>query len=324
MLASAALNVVFGFGNGLSFFLFAWACNGFAQALGWTPTMRVAANWYGAEARGRAIGIVGTGYQVAAALTYVVAGTAVDAFGWRGAMWVPAALLAASAVFMLVELRERPDGGETRTSTTAARLSAGELARNVGVTLRNPALWLLAVALGCLNANRYGFIDWGITHVKSVQQGSIGKAAIEYALLPAGGVAGALFSGWASDRFFRGRRAPVVVALLVTLAMLTLLYHRAVVAGTLPTIGILVAIGFALFGAQVVLVGTAPVDLARPGTQAAAVGFVNFMGYMGASAGDLVTGWVADAHGWSAAVDFWAACAAAAALSAALLWNRRG
>jgi OPA family glycerol-3-phosphate transporter-like MFS transporter len=112
--------------------------------------------------------------------------------------------------------------------------------------------------------------------------------------------------------------------MLVALAMLTLVYHRAVLAGIVPTVLCLLAIGLVLFGAQVLLVGTAPVDLARPGTQAAAVGFVNFMGYMGAYAGDLVTGRIADAHGWSAAVEFWAACAAGAALCAALLWNRRG
>lgn len=322
MLGSAALNVVFGFGTGLSFLVFVWACNGFAQALGWTPTMRVAANWLAPAERGRAIGIIGTGYQIAAALTYVVAGTAVDALGWRGALWVPAALLVAGAVVTLLELREAPSIGAVGRSTP--RISSGDIARNIAITLRNPALWMLAVALGCLNANRYGFIDWGITHVTSVQQGSISEAAIEYAVLPTGGVAGALFSGWASDRFLQGRRAPMIVALLVALALLTLLYHRAVMAGLLPTVLVLLTVGFALFGAQVLLVGTAPVDLAQPGTQAAAVGFVNFMGYMGAYAGDLLTGRIADVHGWSAAVDFWAVCAALAALSVALLWNRRG
>lgn len=326
MLGSAALNIVFGFGTGLSFLVFVWACNGFAQALGWTPTMRVAANWLAPAERGRSIGIIGAGYQIAAALTYVIAGTAVEALGWRGALWVPAALLGACAVVMLIELREHPPHEGSRSVRPAhGRISSTEILHNLGATLRNPALWLLAIALGCLNANRYGFIDWGITHVSEVQGGGgIGEAAIEYAVLPAGGVAGALFSGWASDRFFHGRRAPVIVALLVGLALLTLVYHRAVVAGTLPTVACLLAVGFAMFGAQVLLVGTAPVDLARPGTQAAAVGFVNFAGYMGASAGDLVTGRIVDAQGWSAAVDFWAACAGVAAISAALLWNRRG
>ena len=39
------------------------------------------------------------------------------------------------------------------------------------------------------------------------------------------------------------------------------------------------------------LVGTAPADLAHRGTSAAAAGFVNFMGYMGAATGDVVTGY---------------------------------
>src|SRR5688572_18947840 len=45
MLASAGLNVVFGFAEGLYFLIFIWACNGYCQALGWTPCVRVAANW---------------------------------------------------------------------------------------------------------------------------------------------------------------------------------------------------------------------------------------------------------------------------------------
>ena len=53
---------------------------------------------------------------------------------------------------------------------------------------------------------------------------------------------------------------------------------------------ILFCIGFCIFGPQVLLVGTLPVDLARRGTAAAAAGFVNFMGYMGAAAGDKMTG----------------------------------
>jgi sugar phosphate permease len=80
-------------------------------------------------------------------------------------------------------------------------------------------------------------------------------------------------------------------------------------------------IGFCIFGPQVLLVGTLPVDLARKGTSAAAAGFVNFMGYMGAAAGDLLTGRIAQDHGWRFAVIFWSSCALAGAAVIALLWN---
>jgi OPA family glycerol-3-phosphate transporter-like MFS transporter len=63
-------------------------------------------------------------------------------------------------------------------------------------------------------------------------------------------------------------------------------------------------------------------DLARRGTAAAAAGFVNFMGYMGAALGDKLTGHIAQDYGWHFAVRFWAACAFAGALVIACLWNK--
>ena len=79
--------------------------------------------------------------------------------------------------------------------------------------------------------------------------------------------------------------------------------------------------GFAIFGSQVLLVGIAPADLARRGTAAAAAGFVNFMGYMGAFSGDLVTGYLRHHYNWQSAIYFWAVCALVAALVVATLWR---
>lgn len=319
MLGSALLNVVFGFGAALYFLVFVWAANGYCQALGWTPTVRVAANWVPVERRGRAIGIIGTGYQATGALTFVVAGFAAEHWGWRGALWAPAVLLVAAAVFMLLVLREAPD-----TSAVSRPVRTMHPARyNLLLTLSNPALWLLALSLGLLNACRYGFIDWGLTHLKETQGTGVGKAALNYAILPLGGMAGAYLAGWASDRFFGGRRAPVITLLLAALAALTLVYESAARAGSVATVGVLLLIGFVIFGPQVLLVGTAPADLARRGTAAAAAGFVNFVGYMGAYAGDLMTGRLVDQHGWHTAVMAWAGCALVAAAASAVLWNRR-
>lgn len=320
MLGSAMLNVAFGLASGLELLLFIWAMNGWAQALGWTPTMRIAGEHVAPEDRGRAIGFIGTGYQAAAAVTYVVSGLAAEHLGWRGALYLPAVLLTLAAIPMWLGLR----GRATTTNDAPANAPALPMRDAIALTLRNPALWILASALGLVNANRYGFLDWGITHVTESGNGGIGEAALEYAVLPAGGIVGALVCGWLSDRVFGGRRAPVIVGSLVALALLTLVYRDAVAFGVVPTIACLVLVGFALFGAQVLLVGTAPVDLAKPGTQAAAVGFVNFGGYLGAFAGDRITGTLADAHGWHTAIGFWAACAAGAAACAAMLWHRRG
>jgi sugar phosphate permease len=355
MLGSAALNVVFGFATGLYLLLFIWACNGYCQALGWTPCVRVAANWFPVSRRGRAIGVLGTSYQAMAAGTYIVAGWSAERFGWRGALYLPAALLALSALHMIVFLRESPADVDVPTATPSNARTGGAL-DGLWLTLSNPALWLLAMSLALLDACRYGYQDWGITHLLEVQRADrtaevltlfcfspgglfpanipwagmaelqrpatgVGTAALKYAFLPLGGIVGALAGGWLTDRFFGGRRAPAIVGFLILLGLLSLGYEWAAHAETSITLTVLVLVGFAIFGAQVLLVGTAPADLARHGTAAAAAGFVNFMGYLGAFAGDQITGYVVQHFHWRAAILFWSGCAFVAAGICALLWN---
>lgn len=324
MLGSACLNVLFGFGTGFYFLLFVWACNGYCQSLGWTPCVRVAANWFPADRRGRAIGILGTSYQSVATFTYIVAGFAAQSWGWRAAFYVPSGLLALSAIHMLVFLRESPDH-DVRPDAAATGPSRpnDNWVDNLRLTLTNPALWVLAGGLFFLDACRYGFTDWGVKHLADVQPSRIDTTALKYAVLPFGGIVGALVTGWATDRLFGGRRIPALVALLVALGCLTLLYDEMARTSLVGTVVLLLFIGFAIFGPQVLLVGTAPADLARRGTAAAASGFVNFMGYVGAFAGDQVTGYLKQHYEWPAAVTFWAGCAFAAAAVSALLWTAR-
>ncbi|MBI2423939.1 MAG: MFS transporter [Candidatus Hydrogenedentes bacterium] len=332
MLGSAALNVLFGFGTGFYFLLFIWASNGYCQALGWTPAMRITSDWIPFHKRGKAIGLIGTGYQITLGLTYFVAGQSAEVFGWRGALYVPAALLTAAAIFMFVCLKESPEAAaeakrghaEAGASAAAPRIQPG-VVKVAQLTLLNPALWLMGLSLGLLNANRYGFVDWGVAHLIEVQNTGVGPAALKYVVLPIGAVAGSFWAGWITDRFFGSRRAPVVCIFLVCLGFLTLAYEYAARQNVFVTLVLLVLIGFCIYGPQVLLVGTAPVDMARQGTAAAAAGFVNFLGYMGAAAGDYATGYFkAQEHGgWQMAIYVWAAWAFAAAALVAVLWNVR-
>ena len=348
MFGSAVLNIVFGFGTALYFFLFVWAMNGYCQSLGWTPCVRVLGNWVPVHRRGKAMGIVGTGYQLTAGLTFIVSGVAVWLFGWRGALWVPPAILLAAAVIMLLFLKETPGLLEDKDVDSRERPSPAErrhFLENLKITLSNPALWLLALALGMLNACRYGFIDWGVSHLYEVEKeriealvatgvrsesagvsdSAILKSAIKYAILPIGGIFGSLWAGWATDRFFGSRRAPVICGLLVTLGCLTLVYDAVARASFIGTMSLLFAIGFVIYGPQVLLVGTAPADLAKKGTSAAAAGFVNCMGYIGAALlGDRLTGHLAEYYGWKVAIFAWAGWAFLAAILVALLWNKTG
>jgi sugar phosphate permease len=327
MFGSAALNVLFGFSTGFYFLLFVWAMNGFCQSLGWTPCVRVAANWVPIERRGHAIGIIGTGYQITLGLTYVVAGQAAEWLGWRGALYVPAVLLTLAGIFMLTFLREAPSN-ET-AATEARRRHSSPHAPRIGFsevlywTLYNPTLWLIGLSLGLLNACRYGFLDWGVTHLMETRDVEVGKAGLQFFVIAIGAAAGSYLAGWASDRFFGGRRGPMICLLMVLLGGLTLVYDSAIHSSVSGSMLLLVVIGFCIYGPQVLLVGTAPADLAHRGTSAAAAGFVNFIGYLGAATGDVVTGYYSAAEhgGWQVAIYIWAGWAFAGAAIMAILWN---
>lgn len=327
MFGSAAMNLLFGFSTGFFFLLFVWATNGFFQSMGWTPCVRVTANWVPVARRGNAIGIIGTGYQITLGLTYVIAGQSAELLGWRGALYVPAVLLTLAGLFMLVRLRETPE----HAAATSAGLDRGfppvaprnSFSDSLYWTLYNPTLWLLGLSLGLLNACRYGFLDWGVTHLMETQEIRVGKAGLQFFVIAIGATAGSYLAGWATDRFFGGRRAPVICLLMAVLGGLSLVYDSAVHTSTIVTMGLLVVIGFCVYGPQVLLVGTAPADLAHRGTSAASAGFVNFMGYMGAATGDVVTGYYSTpAHGgWQVAIYIWAGWAFAGSITMAFLWN---
>jgi MFS family permease len=227
---------------------------------------------------------------------------------------------------MLIFRRHPPDDDARQSNHTRIVDPRGErisFVEGLYWTMYNPVLWLLGVALALLNACRYGFLDWGFTHLMEVREMPVGKAGLNFFVIAIGATAGAYLAGWATDRFFSSRRAPVICMLMVLLGVLTLSYDAVVRTSVVGTLVMLVVIGFCIFGPQVLLVGTAPADLAHRGTSAAAAGLVNFMGYMGAAGGDIVTGhYSTEAHGgWNVAIFIWAAWAFAGAIVTGLLWN---
>ena len=256
--------------------------NGWFQAGGWPPCVKVVAAWFPLRLRGRTMGILGTSYTLGSAVAIAAVGALLklNDGGWRIAFVVPALFLAASFAHTALRLREHPPESAAESATRFSdRLPVREAIR---LTVTNPRIWVLALGLFGLDAVRYGFLDWAPGHLAEVQGSSPWVAAVKTAILPLAGALGTLSSGRITDRFFQSRRAPVCALLLGALGVLTLTYRVVVDVGWLPTVLCLALGGFCLFGAQILLVGTAAQDFARRGAAAAAAGFVDFVGHVGA------------------------------------------
>ena len=84
--------------------------NGWFQACGWPPCVKVAGHWFPPRQRGRMMGILGTSYTVGSAIAITCVGALLHAAhgAWAIAFAVPAAVLALSFVQMAWRLKERP------------------------------------------------------------------------------------------------------------------------------------------------------------------------------------------------------------------------
>lgn len=297
--------------------------NGWFQAGGWPPLVKIAARWFPFESRGRTMGLLGTSYTLGSAVAIFAVGALLDASGgqWRVAFVVPALVVGASFVHTALRLRENPP--ERTVPEVDAAPDRLPIADALRLTISNPRIWVLALGLFGLDAVRYGFLDWAPGHLAQAHGTGSFAAALKTAVFPLAGAAGTLSSGWVTDRFFDSRRAPAIAILLGAVGALTLSYRVVVGWGAAPTVACLALVGFCLYGAQILLVGTAAQDFARRGATAAAAGFVDFTGHLGAFAGDVVTGWMIKRHGWAGAIGWWAAAAVVAAMLVATLWNAR-
>ncbi len=199
--------------QGLYFLLFVWACNGYCQALGWTPCMRVAANWIPVARRGRAIGIIGTSYQFMAALTFMVA-------GWPASMARLARRLLRAG--RAAGRRRRPHAGvparvarRRRRQRRPRHARVADVCRHLAREHPRHADQPGAVVAGrrAVPPGRLPLRLPGLgpdAPEGGARRAASASTALKYAVLAAGGIAGALFAGWATDRFFQGRRAPVI------------------------------------------------------------------------------------------------------------------
>lgn len=304
--------------------------NGLAQSTGWPATARILAQWFPVSVRGRIMGWWGTSYPFGDAVATALAAAVLGAWGWRAAMWVPALLAATAGALVVTAVRDRPrDVGLSAVGPgTAARALVAPPtdpapAQLPAAALRDRRVWTLGLAYFCLKFVRYTFVFWiGVWFVQ-VRGFTAAEAGALQVAFPLAGVAGTVFSGWASDRYFGARRAPVAVWMLLGLAggLLALI--------ALPNTGVLLAaamavVGFFLFGPDMLVAGTAAMDYGSKAAAATVAGFVNGAGSIGAALCGVVVAAVAEAGSWRAVFGLLIAMTLICAGVLATLWHARG
>jgi OPA family sugar phosphate sensor protein UhpC-like MFS transporter len=344
--------------NATIFTVFAimWGLNGWAQSMGAPPAIISLSRWYPLKIRGTYYGFFSASHNFGEFLSFLFVGLLVSAFGWQWGFFGAAVAGALGVILILFWLHDTPESkglapievlsGEMtqeeldaqtlakKEDTEAIEASKKETSRIQRAVLRNPGVWILALASAFMYMSRYAINSWGILFLEKIKGFSTVEASTIISINAICGVVGTVLSGWMSDTLFHGdRKYPALVAGILEAVSLYLFLFG----GNSWFINILAML---LFGIAIgVLIcflgGLMAIDIVPRKATGAALGVVGMASYAAAGIQDVISGVLidnmatCDAAGEIIQYDFtyvswfWIAAAVISFLLPILNWRRK-
>jgi OPA family glycerol-3-phosphate transporter-like MFS transporter len=298
---SLGCNVVFGFSYlagpaGYWPLLLFNIVNGFAQSTGWPSNIGILGNWLPRKERGRIMAAWATCYQLGSIL-------ASAAWSFWGASIV---MLGVWILFLLFE-RDSPEDVGLPGLVEEVEVDATPEQAQVHAEGRGP--WKRQVLLnitfmGCVyfvfKFLRYALDSWSPLALKELFDLTEANAGYISTAFDWVGFLGVLFAGWASDRFFHGRRYQVLVwmtvGMFISFGFLALVGVKSVL---MFGIGLSLC-GFMLMGPDSLLSGVGAIDVGGRRQAVLAAGIINGLGSIGPIFQEEIIGHLLDTRGYDA------------------------
>lgn len=329
-----------GIANTTLFVLFAvcWAINGGAQSMGAPPAIIALSRWYPLRIRGTYYGFFSSSHNIGEGLSFVFVGMLVASFGWKWGFFGAALAGLLGIVLILLFLHDTPESkglppievlaGEAEAKEELSpEAKRAETKRMQAAVVKNPGVWILALASAFMYMSRYAINEWGVIFMQDAKGYDLAGAAAIIGINPIFGIIGTVVSGWLSDVLFKGdRKYPAFVAgILEAIALALFLFG-----GPSKWLNILAMV---LFGIAIgVLIsflgGLMAVDLVPRQATGAALGIVGLASYAAAGLQNVITGLLMDS-GASGVRDytyvkwFWLGAAVISFLLPILNWRRK-
>lgn len=292
------------------FIIFAvcWAINGWAQSMGAPPAIIGLSRWFPLRTRGTFYGFFSSSHNIGEGLSFIFVGSLVAAAGWKWGFFGAALAGVVGIVLILLLMHDTPESnGLPRIEIlsgekTAEEIVAGdaekagskkderaETRRLQKLVIKNPGVWILALASAFMYMSRYAINEWGVIFLQEAKGYDLTEATAVIGINPIFGIIGTVVSGWLSDFVFKGdRKYPAFVAgILETIALAIFLFG-----GPAKWVNILAMV---LFGIAIgVLIsflgGLMAVDLVPRKATGAALGIVGMASYAATGLQNVVTG----------------------------------
>lgn len=317
MFGSSLMNILMVFAVTPITMFVLWTFNGFFQSMGWSSSVKITANWFTEKERGKASGILGTSYQIGNVISWLLAGFIVATFGWQMGFLIPAMFFAINGIHWTLKGKQSPEdeGKKTIENYSEKKDTHIGFKQTLRKTLLNWRVWAGGFALFFLNIIRYGFLTWAPVMLFELDPNITG-VALKALLFPLFGSLGALTMGFASKKISIAKFG-VLSSLALTALMLI---YPSITIGLLGVI-CMAGLGFFTYASHSLTVTRLPMLLGTRKASASVTGFIDMMGYIGATITGIATALLYTTGGWNFAFSFWAIGAFTSAIPLALLWN---
>ncbi|EOW9479126.1 MFS transporter [Vibrio cholerae] len=338
LLLSGVASIFMGMNTVAFFFVLLWGLNGWFQSVGSAPSCVSIYQWFSPKQRGSRYSIWGGSRNIGEGITWILTASLVSYFGWRAGFIGAgiAGIVASLIMFKLLKDRPQtygmPDPGTAFDEGTEIKKANDpkETRRAQMFILKQPVVWLIALACAAMYISRYAMSSWAVLFLQEQKGYSLIDAGFAMSMYPTAGLAGAILSGVLSDKVFKGNRnIPNLLYGLTNIAGMCLMFfgpdNRVVDAVALSMIG------FSIGGLVVFLAGLIACDLMPKNAVGAVKGLIGLCSYIAASAQELISAsliTVTEVEGvkhydFGHAQYFWLAAGVVSVLLALTVWNAK-
>lgn len=332
LLVSALANLIMGFTGSFLFFAICWGVNGWVQSMGAPSSVVSLSRWYTDKERGSFYGFWSTSHNIGEALTYILTAVVASYFGWQWGFRAAAIIGVLGAILIAIFFHDTPESkGLPPVNEDFRKEKISTWKEQKGV-LRNPYIWLLALASGFMYISRYAVNSWGPYYFETAKGYSLTQANTLIAISAICGIVGTASSGFVSDKFFKGRRnTPALIFGLMNVFALCLFLLGPKDVWWLDVIS-MVIFGLGIGALICYLGGLMAVDIASKKASGAALGVVGIMSYVAAGFQDITSGFLIEnnktlvsgeaVYNFTPITIFWISAAVLSVLFALLTWKK--
>lgn len=279
-------------------FIFLWGINGWVLSMGSPSGIVSLSRWFPQSRRGTYYSIFCSTPYIGEALSMVLTGSIVAAFGWEYGFIASALGGFVGVGLILLSVSDTP---QSKGLPSVQELSGEEIkpidklpTREIQkFVLKHPAIWIIAVSCAFINLTKYGIMEWGVLYLQGAREYSLESASWIIGFSAIFAIVGTVGAGWLSDVVFKGDRVkPALISGFISLAALALFL---LVDGSKWVMAAFVSVFSLAVGVLYCIVsGLMAIDIVPRKATGAALGIVGISSYMTIGIQNIVSGLLID------------------------------